>query len=229
MQILFEDEHLIAVNKPNGIFVHRTSLDPLADTFVVQMVRDMIGQWVYPVHRLDRKTSGALLLAKSKNVQAKMNEIFRDRDIKKYYLAIVRGFTEDKFVVDYPLMNENDKIQEAISTFTTISKIEIPISSGTFPTSRYSLIHVSPETGRRHQIRRHLAHILHPIIGDRPHGCNKQNKFFLSHYNMNTMLLHASEISFFHPVLQAETAIKAPFGGEFERMYHELGFNSMLE
>lgn len=94
MQILFEDEHLIAVNKPNGIFVHRTSLDPLADTFVVQMVRDMIGQWVYPVHRLDRKTSGALLLAKSKNVQAKMNEIFRDRDIKKYYLAIVRGFTE---------------------------------------------------------------------------------------------------------------------------------------
>ena len=104
-------------------------------------------------HRLDRKTSGALLLAKSKNVQAKMNEIFRDRDIKKYYLAIVRGFTEDKFVIDYPLMNENDKIQEAISTFTTISKIEIPISSGTFPTSRYSLIHVSPETGRRHQIR----------------------------------------------------------------------------
>jgi tRNA pseudouridine65 synthase len=229
MQILFEDEHLIAVNKPNGIFVHRTSLDPLADTFVVQMVRDMKGQWVYPVHRLDRKTSGALLLAKSKNVQTKLNEIFRDRDIKKYYLAIVRGFTEDKFVIDYPLKNENEKIQEALTTCTTISKIEIPVSSGTFPTSRYSLIHVNPETGRRHQIRRHLAHILHPIIGDRPHGCNKQNKFFLSHFNMNTMLLHASEISFFHPELQTEIVIKAPLGDEFERMYHTLGFNSMVE
>jgi len=228
MQILFEDEHLIAVNKPNGVFVHRTSLDPLADTFVVQMVRDVIGQWVYPVHRLDRKTSGALLLAKSKIVQTKMNEIFRERDIKKYYLAIVRGFTEDKFIIDHPLKNDNDKIQEALTSCTTLSKIEIPVSSGTFPTSRYSLIHVNPETGRRHQIRRHLAHILHPIIGDRPHGCNKQNKFFLSHFNMNTMLLHASEISFFHPVLQTEVAIKAPFLSEFERMYKELGFNSNI-
>jgi len=229
MQILFEDEHIIAVNKPNGIFVHRTSLDPLADTFVVQMVRDIIGQRVYPVHRLDRKTSGVLLLAKSKTIQTKLNEVFRDRGIKKYYHAIVRGFTEDKIVIDYPLKNDNDKIQEAITTFITISKVEIPFCSGTFPTSRYSLIHINPETGRRHQIRRHLAHILHPIIGDRPHGCNKQNKFFLSHFYMNTMLLHASEISFFHPVLQMETVIKAPFGGEFERMYNELGFNSTVE
>jgi tRNA pseudouridine65 synthase len=225
MEILFEDDHIIAVNKPNGIFVHRTSLDPLADTFVVQVVRDMIGQRVYPVHRLDRKTSGVLLLAKSKMVQTKLNEIFRERDIKKYYLAIVRGYTEDKFVIDYPLKNDNGKIQEALTVCSTISKVEIPVCSGTFPTSRYSLIHINPETGRRHQIRRHLAHVLHPIIGDRPHGCNKQNKFFLSHFQMNDMLLHASEISFFHPILQSDIKITAPLGSEFERMYKELGFN----
>jgi len=226
MQILFEDIHLIAIDKPNGIFVHRTQLDPLANTFVVQVVRDMIGQRVYPVHRLDRKTSGVLLLAKSKSIQSIINETFRDKGILKVYHAIVRGYTEDHFTIDYALKNEYGKMQDAVTECSTLSKVEIPISSGNFPTSRYSLLDVRPQSGRRHQIRRHLAHILHPIIGDRPHGCNKQNKFFLNHYCMNTMLLHASEISFIHPVLKSRIAIKSEFSGEFKRMFDVLGFNA---
>ncbi len=228
MEIVYEDDALIAVNKPNGIFVHRTRLDPSASTFVLQIVRDMTGSRVYPVHRLDRKTSGLLLLAKSVPVQSRLNEIFRDRQILKQYLAIVRGFTPEVFTVNYALKNDQGNLQESITHFKTMAQVEIPLSNGKFNTSRYSLVSAQPETGRRHQIRRHLAHVLHPIIGDRPHGCNKQNKLFLAQFNMNNMLLHSSSLTFLHPVTGAQIEIKAPLFGEFLRMFDTLGFEQSL-
>ncbi|MBK9734184.1 MAG: pseudouridylate synthase [Saprospiraceae bacterium] len=226
MEILYEDDDIIAINKPNGMFVHRTYLDPEATEFVIQIVRDMVGHWVFPVHRLDRKTSGVLVLAKSQEVQSIMNTYFRDRHIEKNYLAIVRGFTEDEGIIDYDLENDRGKIQDAITHYKTIQKVEINISSGLFPTSRYSLAEVKPKTGRMHQIRKHMSHIFHPIVGDRPHGCNKQNKFFLSEFQMGSMLLHASCIAFEHPITKYPILIKAPIFGEFERMIKVLGFTN---
>ncbi|MBK8625921.1 MAG: pseudouridylate synthase [Saprospiraceae bacterium] len=222
LEIIFEDEDLIAINKPHGLFVHRTKLDVDADAFVLQILRDQIGQKVFPCHRLDRKTSGVLLLAKSQFIQSLMNEQFRDRVVDKTYLAIVRGYTEDGGTIDYPLMSERGKEQEAITHYKTLSKGEIPISSGRFSTSRYSLVEVKPETGRMHQIRRHLSHIFHPIIADRPHGCNKQNRFFLQQYAMNTMMLHASVLTFDHPKTKERTTIQANWYDEFARMLREL-------
>lgn len=226
LQILFEDTDLIAVNKPHGLFVHRSELDVHATEFALQIVRDMIGHRVYPVHRLDRKTSGVLLLAKSKEVQSIMNEMFRNQQVDKTYLAIVRGFTDDTGTIDYPLLNEKGKSQNAITHYTTITRGEIDISSGKFPTSRYSLLRVNPETGRMHQIRRHLSHIFHPIIGDRPHGCNKQNKFFLDQFDMKTMMLHASSVQFLHPNRITEIKISAPYHSEFDRMVKALRLNT---
>lgn len=226
LQILFEDTDLIAVNKPHGLFVHRSELDVHATEFALQIVRDMIGHRVYPVHRLDRKTSGVLLLAKSKEVQSIMNEMFRNQQVDKTYLAIVRGFTDDTGTIDYPLLNEKGKSQNAITHYTTITRGEIDISFGKFPTSRYSLLRVNPETGRMHQIRRHLSHIFHPIIGDRPHGCNKQNKFFLDQFDMKTMMLHASSVQFLHPNRITEIKISAPYHSEFNRMVKALRLNT---
>lgn len=218
LEIIFEDDDLIAVNKPHGLFVHRTELDVYATAFALQIVRDMIGCRVYPVHRLDRKTSGVLLLAKSQIIQSLMNEMFRNEQVEKTYLAIVRGYTDPSGIIDYPLLHENGKIQEAITHYSTLSYGEINISSGRFPTSRYSLVLVRPKTGRMHQIRRHLSHIFHPIIGDRPHGCNKQNRFFSEHFDMNTMMLHADSIEFAHPTSHKKIKIKAQWHSEFERM-----------
>lgn len=221
-EVVFEDEDLIAINKPHGLFVHRTKLDVNADAFVIQILRDQIGQKVYPCHRLDRKTSGVLLLAKSTSMQSVVNELFSNRQMDKTYLAIVRGYTEDIGTIDYPLMSEKGKSQEAITHYKTLAHGEIAVSSGRFPTSRYSLVSVKPETGRMHQIRRHLSHIFHPIIADRPHGCNKQNRFFLQHFAMNTMMLHASELSFKHPKTQKNTTIYANWSSEFDRMISAL-------
>lgn len=226
LQILFEDNDLIAINKPHGLFVHRTKLDVDAGEFVVQQLRDMIGSRVYPVHRLDRKTSGVLLLAKSKAIQSLMNEKFRDRGIEKTYIAIVRGYTDENGTIDYALLSEKGKIQEAITHYKTLAQGEINISSGKFQTSRYSLVEIKPETGRMHQIRRHMSHIFHPIIGDRPHGCNKQNRFFLKEFEMNTMMLHASRLHFVHPVSEVNVTIEGGYFDEFKRMIFELKLNN---
>jgi tRNA pseudouridine65 synthase len=112
MQVIFEDDDIIAINKPNGMFVHRTALDPLATEFVIQIVRDMIGHWVYPVHRLDRKTSGVLILAKNQEIQSILNEYFRDREVDKVYYAIARGYTDDEGSIDYAIENDRGKYKK---------------------------------------------------------------------------------------------------------------------
>ena len=218
LEILYQNEQLVAINKPHGLAVHRSQYVGEADVYALQELRNQLGQYVYPCHRIDRKTGGVLLFALSKEVNSLMQQQFAQNLVKKKYLAIVRGYTEDSGIIDYPLTNEKGKTQEAITEYKTINKVELDIPFGKFKTSRYSLVEVSPQTGRMHQIRKHFAHILHPIIGDRPHGCNKQNRFFKERFNMTTMLLHASEISFTHPLAGKEITITANLQSEFSRM-----------
>ncbi len=222
LEILYQDEYLIAINKPHGLLVHRTKIARDVDEFAMQLLRDQIGQKVYPAHRLDRKTSGVLLFALSSEINTVLQKQFMNKEVEKKYIAIVRGYTESKVAIDYPLTNEDGKTQEAITHFKTLQTTECNFPSGKFATSRYSLIEVSPETGRFHQIRKHLAHLRHPIIGDRPHGCNKQNKIFLERFQMNSMLLHAKELSFLHPVNKEQLIIVADAHSEFKRMKSEL-------
>ena len=199
LEIVFENELLIAINKPHGLLVHRSKIAADVSIFAVQLLRDQIGQKVYPVHRLDRKTSGVLLFAKTPKSNIELQAYFRNRQIKKKYWAIVRGFVPTSGTIDYPL-KEEEKTKEAITHFSQLNQFEIPIPSGKFSTSRYSLIELIPDTGRYHQLRKHMAHIFHPIIGDRPHGCNKQNKIWKETFDMTSMLLHAKSLSFDYPI-----------------------------
>ncbi len=227
LQICYEDDHLIAINKPHGLLVHRSAIASDANTFAVQELRNQIHQHVYPVHRLDRKTGGVLLFAKDKETNAAMQRQFADRLIHKVYWAIVRGHTPSADTIDYELTNDRGQVQHAITRYLTLQHSEIPISSGKFPSSRYSLLELRPETGRMHQLRKHMAHIRHPIIADRPHGCNKQNRFFKAQYDMMTMLLHAQSLSFNHPVTNESICINAPLQSEFARMTDSLKFDPL--
>ncbi len=218
LEILYQDDSLVAINKPHGLLVHQSKIARDAKEFAIQLLRDQIGQKVYPVHRLDRKTSGVLLFALTEEMNSTFQEMFMNREIKKIYKAIVRGYTPEKLTIDYPLKREDGKIQDAISHIRRISATEIDLPFGNHPTSRYSLIEIEPETGRFHQIRKHLAHIRHPIIADRPHGCNKQNKLFLEKFDMNSMLLHAETLSFIHPITKENIEISAGYSSEFKRM-----------
>jgi len=225
LELIYQDEHIIAINKPHGLLVHRTKIATERDVFALQLLRDQIGQRVYPVHRIDRKTSGVLLFALNDEVNASLSTIFREQQIEKTYWAIVRGFTDSEGTIDYALRKENGQLQESVTHYKTLSQTEIAVPLGKFDTSRYSLVEVKPETGRMHQIRKHLAHIHHPIIADRPHGCNKQNKLFKEKWKMDSMLLHAKEVQFKHPVTSENLPIRANISYEFERTLRFLKFD----
>jgi tRNA pseudouridine65 synthase len=218
LDILYQDDYLVAINKPPGLLVHKTPMAGNSTEFALQILRDQLNRRVYPCHRLDRKTSGVLLFALDPETNRLTQSQFSGNLITKEYLAIVRGFTTDTGTIDYPLEREDGTYQDALTTFTTLVRSEISLPFGKHQTSRYSLVRIRPLTGRTHQIRRHFAHIYHPIIGDRPHGCNKQNKLFKEKWNMTTMMLHAVLMKFDHPVSGNSVRIVAPAMGEFIRM-----------
>lgn len=218
LQILFRCEHLVAINKPNGLLVHRSPIASDADVFAVQLLRDQLGQKVYPVHRLDRKTSGVLLFALDEATNSEMQRKFMNGEVTKTYHAIVRGHTPDSGEIDYPLKRDDGLVQDAVTFFETLQRTEMPFAVGKHPTSRYSLVKLNPVTGRMHQLRKHMAHIMHPIIGDRPHGCNKQNRFFKEQFDMMQMMLHAVSLEFVHPTTKEHVSISAPYEATFLRM-----------
>jgi len=224
LHIVFQDDHLVAINKPHGLLVHRSPIARDAEEFALQMLRDQLKRHVFPAHRLDRKTGGILLFALSKDVEKLMQQQFSCNLVGKKYLAIVRGHTPDEQEIDYPLRKENGTLQDAFTKYKTLARAELNVPLGSHPTSRYSLIEANPQTGRMHQLRKHFAHIFHPIIGDRTHGCNKQNKLFKERWELDTMLLHASQLSFKHPVTQMPVHIEAFLQDEFLRMMEVMGW-----
>jgi len=229
LEIIFETDRLVAINKPPGLLVHRSPIAGNADEFALQLLRDQLGRRVYPVHRLDRKTSGVLLFALSKSSHAAMHHLIANQQIEKTYHAIVRGYTPDEERIDYPLANETGKVQEAVTNYRTCCRAELAVPFGKFSTSRYSLLEIVPETGRTHQIRRHLSHINHPIIGDRPYGCNKQNKLFLEQWQLSQMMLHASRLSFEEPESGRQCTITASFPPEFVRILIHMGWEDQCK
>ena len=216
LEIIYETDDLIAINKPHGLLVHRSRMAADVKEFALQILRDQIGQQVWPAHRLDRKTSGVLLFTKKKEVNSVIQMIFQERQIKKVYKALVRGHMDEKGTIDYALSNES-AAKEAVTHYSLIENFEIELKTTSFPTSRYSLIKVEPETGRFHQIRKHMHHISHPILGDRPHGCNKQNRIWLAKFGLEKMLLHAESLEFEYPEGNI-VKIEARMSEEFKRV-----------
>ena len=218
LDILYQDEYLVAINKPNGLLVHRSPIAADASEFALQIVRDMLGRHVYPIHRLDRKTSGVLLFALDSVSARAFQQAMESDHSQKRYLAIVRGYFPGEINLNHPLTNDDGKTQEAETLFRCIKTTEIEIPFGKHSTSRYSLIEAFPKTGRMHQIRKHLDHLRHPIIGDRPWGCNKQNKLFLEKWELNNMMLHADSINIIHPFSNEKLFINANQPEEFLRI-----------
>ncbi|WP_392551671.1 tRNA pseudouridine(65) synthase TruC [Orbus wheelerorum] len=225
-EILYQDQYLIAINKPSGWLVHRSWLDKNEKVVVMQTLRDQIGQHVFPVHRLDRPTSGVLLFALSSEIANLLSTQFAARQPQKTYHAIVRGIIAKSGHIDYPLVEELDKIadkfankdkpaQDAVTDYTPISSIEIPVAVGKHPTARYSFIELKPHTGRKHQLRRHMSHIFHPIIGDSRHGDLHQNRAFAKYFNIKRLMLHASTLEFLHPISQQNIVIDAKMDDEW--------------
>lgn len=230
IEIIYEDESLVAINKEAGLLVHRSWLDKGETRFAMQLTRDAVGCHVFPVHRLDRPTSGVLLFAKSSSVARSLTEAFTEHRVTKEYLAVVRGYIPAQGSVDYALSFKPDAIadkfadldkpaQEAVTHWQSLAQIELPFAvSKKHDTSRYSLVRLTPKTGRKHQLRRHMRHLFHHIVGDTSHGDGRHNRFFRSQYGCERMLLHAQSLALNHPVTGEPLLLKAGLDEQWMRV-----------
>ncbi|MFZ1790204.1 MAG: pseudouridine synthase [Saprospiraceae bacterium] len=225
-EILYQDEYIVAINKPFGYLVHRTELDEEEDRILVYDLGKALGKKVYSIHRLDKKTTGVILFAFDTETVKKLHQDFRQRKIRKTYLAVVRGQPADMGEIESELVNINNEVQWALTHYEVLEVVQTPPEMlPHFPATRYSLLKVYPITGRMHQIRKHLNQIFHPIIGDRTHGNLRQNIFFNDYFDFQEMMLHAYNISFTHPITFKEINIKANVGDEFLRIAYVMGFS----
>ena len=228
LDILYEDAYYIAINKPNGLLVHRTRIAEEKKEFALQLLRDQTGLRLYPLHRLDRGTSGVLLFAKSAEAAAPIVKAFQERLPEKMYFAIVRGYAPESGTIDWPIRPDRDnnlkEPQEAVTHFVRLGTVELPIPVGRYKTARYSFVKIKPETGRMHQIRKHFGHIRHYIIGDKKHGDWRHNLMFVEHLNSGSLLLHAAELTLEHPFTGSKIEIKASLPENMRRLCEQFSW-----
>ncbi len=224
LPILFQDDNYIAIHKPPGLLVHRTRISQ-DKRFVLQMLRNQIGQWVYPIHRLDRPTSGVLVFGLNSDAARLLAQEFEQREVSKRYLAVVRGYSEESGVIDYPLQEEKwTEPQSAVTAYRKLAQVELSRPVGRYRTARYSLLEIEPKTGRMHQIRKHMKHIFHPIVGDTTHGDGKHNQLFREQFEISRLLLMATELEFQHPYTQQKLTIKAALEPDICLLFEKLGW-----
>jgi tRNA pseudouridine65 synthase len=227
LDILYQDDALIAVNKPAGLAVHRSKMVGNADIFLVDVLREQVGGTLYLAHRLDRATSGVLLVARSSEIAAALGEQFMGRDVHKQYLAVVRGWPEPaEGAVDYPLpgSRESGPRREAQTSYRRLATVEVPIALGRYPQQRYALLLAEPQTGRFRQIRKHMAHIHHPVIGDCQHGRSDHNRLYKQYFGCHRMLLHAWRLRLRHPLDGRPMLLQAPLDAAFQAVLERFGW-----
>jgi tRNA pseudouridine65 synthase len=226
IRILYRDDDVIAVDKPAGILVHRTPLDARESQFLLQALRDQIGVRVHPVHRLDKATSGIVLFALHPDAARRLAQAFARGAVHRTYVAVVRGHAPARADVDHALRDVADafsgrrtpQLRAAFTAVRCLARIEIAAAVGRYPTARYSLVACRPRSGRRHQIRRHLKHLRHPIIGDANYGDGAHNRFFRHTLGIARLLLAAAAVRLPHPAGGDEIRIRAPLDGAFGRV-----------
>lgn len=274
LDILYQDDWLVAIHKPAGLLVHRSPIAAAEQRFAVQLLRDQIGRRVFPAHRLDRGTSGVLLFALEREIAAALGAQFESRRVDKRYLAVVRGHPPAAGLIDHPLSRRLDPIERsrgrgagtrdrlpedeedsaapagvpdtdaaadgpgqtpppptplpARTHYRLLASAELPYRVDRYPSSRYALLELVPETGRRHQLRRHLKHIAHPIIGDATYGKGRHNRLFQQLFGNTRLLLACTALGLRHPVSGAFLQLQAPPPPDFAAVLAALGWSASV-
>jgi tRNA pseudouridine65 synthase len=231
LPILHRDRRLVVIDKPAGLLVHRSPIDRHETRFALQMLRDQLGQRVYTVHRLDKGTSGALAFALDPESARAYMTAFAERGVGKTYVALVRGWPPPEGRIDRPLSAVEDERaapqsaepRAAGTAFVRVATYELPVRVDRYPTSRYALVQLRPDTGRRHQLRRHLAGESHPIVGDSTYGKGRHNRLFAGLFGVQRLLLACTELRFTDLDDGAPIVVAAPLAPEFAALLARLG------
>ncbi len=219
---------MVVINKPSGLLVHRSNIDKHETRFALQMLRDQLGQHVYPVHRLDKPTSGLILFGLNPEAAARLQKQMEENTASKEYLLVCRGYCPESGIIDHPLKPIEDfknkrsalkapkPAQTATTEFQRLNTIELPVAVDKYPTSRYSLVKAKILTGRKHQIRRHFKHISHPIIGCPKYGKSTHNRYFSTELEADRLLLHSYRMTLNTPSTNETIEITAPLTDAFQ-------------
>jgi tRNA pseudouridine65 synthase len=227
LRIYYHDDALVVVNKPAGMLVHRSGIDARETVFLMQTLRDQLGQHVYPVHRLDKPTSGLVIFALSSEIARELSLMFERGSVDKSYLAFVRGHTPQSLSIDHPLRDEVDSkgrktkegvVREAATELATLASWTVPEPVDRYPEARYSKVQLKPITGRYRQLRRHMKHISHPILGDVRYGKGTHNRFIEERVGVKRLWLHAHSLTFSHPDTQNMMTIQSKVPDDFSQM-----------
>jgi len=210
VEIIFEDDHIIAVNKPNNVLVHHSYYSRnITDDSLLQLLRKQNSGKLYPIHRLDRKTSGIIILAKQKEEVNQYQTLFIENQIKKTYHALVRGHILEQNSIDSPVKNDLGKYKSALTHYQPLKNYTLDIPVKPYPQSRYTLVEYTPKTGRMHQLRIHSNKIAHPIIGDHKYGNRHHNRMFEEQLKLPNLFLHAIKLEFICPFDKQLIVIRA--------------------
>ncbi|GGY58217.1 pseudouridine synthase [Marinobacter zhanjiangensis] len=237
LPLIYRDQHLVVVDKPANLLVHPSEIDRRETRSAMMILRDQLEQWVYPVHRLDRPTSGLLVFALNRDIARALATAFEERRVRKDYLAVVRGHPPLGGIIRHALTLKDDRqsrrtiageAQEALTLYHRLARVTVdwPVD-GRYPTSRYALLRCRPATGRRHQLRRHLKHISHPIIGDSTYGKGPHNRAFADSFGDSRLYLHASGLSMPHPASGQQMHLQAPVPEAFQQVFDHFGWPAM--
>jgi tRNA pseudouridine65 synthase len=230
IDIVFEDDSILAVNKPAGLLVHRSSIAADESDFLLDRLQAQVAGSLFLAHRLDRATSGVVLLAKTRAIAGELGRQFMDRRVCKRYLAVVRGWPPEDGVIDYPLpdVRERSPRKAAVTRWRTLATANVPIALGKYPEQRYALIEALPETGRYRQIRKHFHHVSHHVVGDTSHGRGDHNRLWRMHFGVHRMLLHAWKLELSHPLSGAGLALCAPLDGTWQSVLARFDWTSAI-
>jgi tRNA pseudouridine65 synthase len=226
LEVLYRDADYVAVHKPAGLLVHRSRLAAESGRCALQLLRNQLGARVYPLHRLDRATSGVLLFALAPAGASRLGEAFAAHRIERRYRAVVRGWVDDAGLIDHPVRDRDagGAAKPAATRYRCLARVELAEAVDRYPTSRYSLVEVEPLTGRRHQIRQHFKHLHHPLIGDTSYGKGRHNRFFRERYGLDRLLLEAHHLGFAHPADGRPVRIDTCADGCWRRVFALFGF-----
>ena len=230
IEVVYADAELVAVNKPAGLLVHRSKIADDETDFLLDRIKQQVGANLYLAHRLDRATSGVVLLAKSREIAGQLGKQFMARTVTKRYLAVVRGWPAPEGVIDYPLpdVREHAPRKPALTRWRTLATAIVPIALGKYPEQRYALVEAQPETGRYRQIRKHFHHVSHHLIGDTSHGRGDHNRLWRMHFGMHRLLLHAWRLELTHPLGGGALMLQAPLDETWQRVLARLGWQDAI-
>jgi len=232
LEIIYQDNYCLLVTKPNNVLVHHAhhSRNKIEEESLIQLIENQFGKRYYPIHRLDRKTSGIILLASKREYVASFQALFTNNEIQKIYYGVVRGFSEDNKVINSPVKGRDALVyREAETQLNCLDKIELNIPVKPYDSSRYSLVELKPKTGRMHQLRIHMNKVSTPLINDAKYGDKNHDLMYAKQFGWKNLFLHAGSLEFIHPFTNKKLILKSSFSEDWVQLFQEFSWKNPLK